>query len=779
MVGSDYLEQLNDAQRAAVEYLDGSELVIAGAGSGKTRVLTYKIVHLLHNGHNPARILALTFTNKAASEMRERISKLVGDDVASRLWMGTFHSIFSRFLRMNAERIGFKSNFTIYDASDSKSLIKSIIRDMKLDDKVYRPTAVASEISNAKNNLYSAEDYARDKDIRHANEAANRPRLAEIYTTYAERCRIAGAMDFDDLLYYTNVLFRDCPDVLEHFREYFTYVLVDEYQDTNFAQHLIVRQLCEKKDNLCVVGDDAQSIYSFRGANIRNILGLKKAFPSLRTFKLEQNYRSTRNIIGAANTLIAANKEQIPKEVFSTNDAGERIEVVQCYNDYEEAYTVASRLNQVRMRMHMAYNDIAILYRTNAQSRVLEEALRNRNVPYRVYGGLAFYQRKEIKDAVCYFRLALNPNDDEAFRRVVNTPKRGIGETTVSKVLAAAIASGVSMYRVVRNPEACGLSVNKSTARKLADFADLLDDFNRRNAKGEDASTLAKYIINKTGLMAEYVTDQTPENISKLENLNELLNGVDNFVENARETNGEDDLGLGAYLAEVSLLTDQDTDAGGDDCVTLMTIHASKGLEFDAIFLVGVEEDLLPSARSSKTESELEEERRLMYVAITRAKRFCMVSYARQRVINGQTTYTFPSRFLKDIDGRFLRLMTGTNIDDAPQRTSTSRPSFYGAQSSGGERRSASGPVKASSLHPTSQPVRVTVTPPSGSAVPAGFEVHASSALSAGMRIEHPRFGIGTIQSIDTTRPDHRIVVTFTDGEERTLLLKFAKFKIL
>ncbi|MDE6120784.1 MAG: UvrD-helicase domain-containing protein, partial [Muribaculaceae bacterium] len=423
MSGQTYLSELNEAQRAAVEYLDGPELVIAGAGSGKTRVLTYKIVHLLANGHSAGNILALTFTNKAAQEMRERISGLVGETVASRLWMGTFHSVFSRFLRMNADKIGFSPNFTIYDAADSKSLIKSIIRDLKLDDKVYRPAIVASVISNAKNNLYSAADYASDRDIRRSDEAAGRPRTADIFRIYVERCRIAGAMDFDDLLYYTNVLFRDFPEVLERYRRHFTYVLVDEYQDTNFAQHLIVRQLCERSGAICVVGDDAQSIYSFRGADIRNILSLKKTFPALRTFKLEQNYRSTRNIIGAANTLIAANTEQIPKEVFSRNDEGERIEVVQSYSDYEEAYTVATRLSQVRMRYHLALNDVAILYRTNAQSRVLEEALRNRNVPYRVYGGLAFFQRKEIKDAVCFFRLAVNPDDDEAFRRVINTPK--------------------------------------------------------------------------------------------------------------------------------------------------------------------------------------------------------------------------------------------------------------------------------------------------------------------------------------------------------------------
>lgn len=774
MVDSNYLYDLNEAQRAAVEYVDGPQLVIAGAGSGKTRVLTYKIVHLLAQGHNPHRILALTFTNKAAREMRERISSLVGEEIASKLWMGTFHSIFSRFLRMYADRIGFKPSFTIYDASDSKSLIKSIIRELKLDDKVYRPSQVASDISNAKNNLYSPDDYAADRDIQRADSAANRPRMYEIYRIYAERCRVAGAMDFDDLLYYTNVLFRDCPDVVAHFRDYFSYVLVDEYQDTNFAQHLIVRQLCREKGNVCAVGDDAQSIYSFRGANIRNILELKKTFPNLHTFKLEQNYRSTRNIIGAANTLIAANTQQIPKEVFSKNDEGERIEVVQCYNDYEEAYMLASRIMQVRMRMHLPYNDIAILYRTNAQSRVLEEALRNRNIPYRIYGGLAFYQRKEIKDAICFFRLALNPDDDEAFRRVVNTPRRGIGDTTVSKVLAAAIASGVSMFRVITAPETYGLEVSKATATKLRNFAAMIEAFNLRDQQGCDAATLARRIISTTGLMAEYISDKTPENISKVENLTELLNGVDDFVQNAREQQGEGATGLGNYLSEVSLLTDQDSEDGSDDCVTLMTIHAAKGLEFGAVFVVGVEEDLLPSARSTKNPADVEEERRLMYVAITRAKQFCMVSYARQRMVNGQTNYTFPSRFLQDIDRRFLRLMTGSNLDDAPRsrRKPTERPEGWTDL-----RTPVKAQIKASSLHPTSQPTAPAPAPQPANA--GDYVVHTSAELAPEMRIEHPRFGYGSIVEIDTSRPDHRVVVLFSDNEQRTLLLKFAKFKII
>lgn len=786
MAEGNYLEQLNQAQRAAIEYLDGPQLVIAGAGSGKTRVLTYKIVHLLSNGHNAWRILALTFTNKAAREMRERISILAGEETASKLWMGTFHSIFSRILRMYAERIGFKSNFTIYDASDSKSLIKSIIRELKLDEKIYRPGVIQSDISNAKNNLYSPEAYAADAEIMKADEAVKRPRTAEVYRVYRDRCRIAGAMDFDDLLFYTNVLLRDNPDVREYFSSYFTYILIDEYQDTNFAQHHIVQQLCGGSNNLCVVGDDAQSIYSFRGANIRNILTLKSSFPDLRTFKLEENYRSTRNIIGAANALIAANKEQIPKEVFSNNAEGDKIEVVQCYNEYEEAFLVASRLMQARMRTQMSYNDFAILYRTNAQSRVLEEALRNRNIPYRMYGGLSFYQRKEIKDAICYFRLAVNPDDDEAFRRVINTPKRGIGDTTVKKVVAAAMAAGVSMYATIKNPELYDLEVSKGTETKLKAFADMISGFVESVHKGETAATVAANIITATGLMQEYMSDSTPENISKRENMLELLNAVTRFVETTRETRGEESTGMSEFLAEVSLLTDQDTSNNDGDCVTLMTIHSAKGLEFGGVFVVGVEEELLPSALSMHSAREIEEERRLMYVAITRAKRYCMVSYAGKRTVNGQTIQVFPSRFLRDINPKFLRLMTGTSIESSNRFDEGAPITDYRMQSRN------DGPVAPPrSLSPTSgtmsastkQNTMPALNPKPRAAVPdtaGGFGTHSAAELSEGQRIEHPNFGLGIIQEIDTSRNDDRIIVKFSSSAQpRTLLLKFARFKLL
>ncbi len=767
---NDYLDKLNSAQRAAVEYLGGPELVIAGAGSGKTRVLTYKIVHLLNMGHYPGRILALTFTNKAAREMRERIEALVGQAIASRLWMGTFHSIFSRFLRMHADRIGFSPNFTIYDSADSKSLVKTIIKELKLDDKIYRPGIVLNAISQAKNNLYSPEDYAADTELTNSDKSSGRGRTHEIYRLYRDRCRIAGAMDFDDLLFYTNVLFRDNPDVLAHFRQYFSYVLVDEYQDTNFAQHLIVRQLCETTQNLCVVGDDAQSIYSFRGANIRNILDFKKVFPSLRTFKLEENYRSTRNIIGAANTLIAANREQIPKEVFSNNADGERIEVVQAYNEYEEAYIVANRIAQVRMRYRCPLSEIAVLYRTNAQSRVLEEALRGRNLAYRVFGGLAFYQRKEVKDAVSYFRLAVNPDDDEAFRRVINTPKRGIGDTTLGKIGAAAMSSGTSLYRVICSPDEYGLDVNKGTLAKISGFANIIRGFVESVENGAPAAVVARSVYEATGILKEYTSDNTPENISKRDNLLELLKAVDDFTDSSRES-GDDRGGMSDFLAEVSLLTDQDTPGEDADCMTLMTIHSAKGLEFDCVFVVGVEENLLPS-QMCRSNADIEEERRLMYVAITRARKFCMISYARQRTVNGQSGSVIPSRFISDIDRRFLRMMTGTSPDTPRQRPV--RP-----WDEPGQRPAERKPKAVESRTAQATPATPPPSQPRTSASDE-FGLHIASDLKEGMRIQHPRFSTGTVVRVDTESSDHRVVVDFdNDGQRRTLLLKFAKFQIL
>ncbi len=765
----EYLDKLNPQQRDAVTYTDGPALVIAGAGSGKTRVLTYKIVHLLTHGYEPWRILALTFTNKAAREMRERIEQLVGPKTASRLWMGTFHSIFARLLRQNAERIGYKSNFTIYDTADSKSLVKSIIKDMDLDDKIYKPSAVLSAISAAKNALISPEKYATLKDVMDADKQSRRPLIYSIYRTYRDRCFSSGAMDFDDLLYYMNVLLRDNPDLLHHYQEFFRYVLVDEYQDTNFAQHVIVSQLCRENQNLCVVGDDAQSIYSFRGANISNILNLKRGYPNLQIFKLEQNYRSTQNIINAANSLIDKNTQQIKKNVFSKNEPGQRIEVVQSYSDFEEGYLVANRISQVKMRSHDSFEDFAILYRTNAQSRVLEESLRKRNIPYRIYGGLSFYQRKEVKDAIAYFRLAVNPYDDEALKRIINYPARGIGETTVNKLWRCAIDNKVSIWDIITNLDTYTPGVNSGTAKKLTAFSDMIQRFIDMNRQGATAEEVAARIIADTRILAVLLTDNTPENLSKQENINELMSGVREFVLNRTEE-GNDDLSLTSFLGEVSLATDQDLEEGDDaqERVTLMTAHAAKGLEFNNVFIVGVEEDLFPSAMSNGSLSEIEEERRLLYVAITRARKFCMLSYASSRYRNGMTTMCSPSRFIRDIDPAYLQLSSGTVL-------SPPKPSFASYRSS--YHTPASAPRRSSATS-TSAPAPAPNQPAKDTNVP-GAAIHKAGELEVGTVIEHTRFGRGTVTDIDTTQPDTRITVDFDNTGERVLLLKFARFSII
>lgn len=770
----DYLSQLNDQQRAAVEYCDGPQLVIAGAGSGKTRVLTYKIVHLMTRGIEPYRIMALTFTNKAAREMRERIETLVGPRHAAQLWMGTFHSIFSRILHRHADRLGFASNFTIYDSNDSRNLIKMIIRDMELDEKAYKPATVQSLISTAKNALIGPDAYAADRDIRDSDRRARRERMAEIYRAYVHRCHVAGAMDFDDLLYYTNVLFRDNADILRHYQEFFSYVLVDEYQDTNFAQHLIVSMLCEQSKALCVVGDDAQSIYSFRGANIRNILNLRNAYPDLRTFKLEQNYRSTQNIIKAANTLIAKNEEQIRKEVFSRNDPGERIEVVRCYSDFEEASVVANRIASVKRTSGDSYEEFAILSRTNAQSRVFEEALRKRAIPYRIYGGLSFYQRAEIKDAVAYFRLSVNPDDDEALRRVINVPARGIGQTTMQKVTRAAIDESVSLYHIITNLDKFDIGINKGTRAKLEGFAALIGSFIKANADGDDALTAARKIITDSRLMAMYISDTTPESISKQENLEELLNSVQSFVTDRTEEGNTENVFMTDFLSEVSLATDQDrSDDDSNEKVTLMTIHAAKGLEFSNIFVVGVEEDLLPSAMSKNSPHEIEEERRLLYVAITRAKKFCMMSYASSRYRNGQTEMTKPSRFLRDIDPLLLNFVQGTPVPSVDP-TERYRASFPGSGQSP-FRRDYGTPVTPSRGYGRTAPA----APRTSSPIPSADGIHTPAEVDAGMKIEHSKFGVGVILKVDTSRSDATIVVRFNNVDVKTLMLKYAKFKIL
>lgn len=769
----DYISQLNPQQQDAVLYTDGPALVIAGAGSGKTRVLTYKIVHLLTLGYEPWRILALTFTNKAAREMRERIEKLVGSQTASKLWMGTFHSIFSRILRINAERIGFKSNFTIYDTNDSKSLIKSIIKEMDLDDKIYKPSIVASAISTAKNALISPEKYAMSSDIMEADKRARRPLLHAIYKTYRHRCFVAGAMDFDDLLYYTNVLLRDNPDLLHHYQEYFRYILVDEYQDTNFAQHLIVSQLCSENQNLCVVGDDAQSIYSFRGANIRNILNLKRSYPNLRIFKLEQNYRSTQNIINAANSLIDKNTEQIRKQVFSCNDVGSLIEVIQSFSDYEESYLVANRISQLRLTQHDSYEEFAILYRTNAQSRILEESLRKRNIPYRIYGGLSFYQRKEIKDAIAYFRLSINPNDDEALKRVINYPARSIGETTVNKLVRCAIDNRVSIWHIICNLDKFEVGINSGTAKKLNGFRELISSFIEFNNQGLSADIVAENIIRETKLLSCLLSDRTPESISKQENLSELINGVKEFVASRLEEGNETNTTLIDFLAEVSLATDQDTQETPEERVTLMTVHAAKGLEFSNVFIVGAEEELFPSAMSSGSLQEIEEERRLMYVAITRAKNFCMISYASSRFRNGQTVTCSPSRFIRDIDPQYLHLCSGTSIDQHRFNPIDKYKASFHSRTYTSTTQQRKTQISSDSQNS----LRQSVKPQNSS--DSNLGQHISSELQAGLIIEHSRFGTGTITNIDTDSTDHRITVVFDNVGEKTLLLKFAKFKII
>lgn len=792
-MNEDYLEKLNEQQRAAVEYCDGPQLVIAGAGSGKTRVLTYKIVHLLHQGYEPWRIMALTFTNKAAREMRERIEPLAGPDVAAQLWMGTFHSIFSRLLRRNAELIGFKPDFTIYDQSDSRSLIKLIVKDMGLDDKMYKPATIQNQISNAKNSLITPDDYARNQNLIDADRNAQRPETVAIYKAYWNRCRIAGAMDFDDLLLYTNILLRDHEDVRERYQDLFRYILVDEYQDTNFSQHLIVHQLSKKYNQLCVVGDDAQSIYSFRGANIDNILKLKQFYPDIQTFKLERNYRSTQTITDAANSLIAKNKGQIAKHLFSKNQVGEKIPVIRCYSDYEEAYVVANQIAALKARQGDSYEDYAVLYRTNAQSRVLEEALINGGrrdkhgnmrsaIPYRIYGGLSFYQRKEVKDAICYFRLIINPDDDEALRRIINYPTRGIGDTTVGKITHCATENGVSMWQVMNHAEHYGLNVNRGTLTKLEGFTTLMSGLIELNQQGNDALTVAQEAVSRTCIKSVLMGDNTPENISRIENLDELMNAVKDFQQ-GKEESGDEHYQIGDFLAETSLLTDQDLNDPDGEKVTLMTAHAAKGLEFKNVIIVGVEEDLFPSEMSMDSMYQIEEERRLLYVAITRAEVNCIITYATTRYYKGKIKTCVMSRFLRDIAPEYL-LMGSTNSAPVPTRKRSRWDDDWDEQPAPRPMRPAPAP-KETKPKPTSRLTPLAAAPRHAAPVPAPagnngkFAIHTVEELSVGSEILHQRFGRGTVSTIDTSGSDAKIDVVFNDGQTRKLLLKFAKFEIL
>ena len=773
---SHYLDELNDSQREAVLYNEGPSLVIAGAGSGKTRVLTYKIAYLMEQGYEPWSILALTFTNKAAREMKERIARQVGER-ARYLWMGTFHSIFSRILRVEAQAIGFTSNFTIYDASDSKSLIKSIIKEMQLDDKTYKPGTVQGRISNAKNHLILPDAYASDASIQQADMEAKMPAIRDIYRRYWERCRQSNAMDFDDLLVHTFFLFKDHPDIRLKYASQFRYVLVDEYQDTNYAQHCIVLQLTRENQKVCVVGDDAQSIYSFRGANIENILKFTQVYKGAKLFKLEQNYRSTQTIVSAANSLIAKNSEQIRKEVFSENSQGEAIGVFQAYSDVEEGEIVANKIVQLRNREHCSCDDFAILYRTNAQSRIFEEALRKRTIPYKIYGGLSFYQRKEIKDVIAYFRLAVNPNDEEAFKRVLNYPARGIGDTTLGKIVATASMYGVSLWAVLCQPLTFGLNINKGTHTKLQGFRDLIEGF-MTDAREKDAYEVGRTIVMQSGIMNDVSQDRTPENLSRQENLEELVNGMHDFCA-TREEEGNEHVSLTDYLAEVSLLTDQDSDKEEEGAkVTLMTIHSAKGLEFKNVFVVGLEENLFPSSMCGDSQRALEEERRLFYVAITRAEERCYLSYAKNRFKYGKSEFCTPSRFLKDIDLRYLSVPQSDLLaDKVDEGASRFRSSFEPKTSFSPRMKPAADRPKAQIIPPV-QPAR-TLKKVSSIASSRPAASPSAGALQVGSMIEHERFGIGEVVNLVGTGDDCKATVKFRNAGEKQLLLKFARFKVI
>lgn len=781
----DYIEELNEGQRNAVLYNDGPSLVIAGAGSGKTRVLTYKIAYLLENGYQPWNILALTFTNKAAREMKERIARQVGPERARHLWMGTFHSMFLRILHVEAGHIGFTSQFTIYDTADSKSLIRSIIKEMGLDEKVYKPGMVQARISNAKNHLVSPAGYANNKEAYEGDRAAKVPALRDIYQRYWERCRQADAMDFDDLLFYTFLLFRDHPEVLARYQEQFRYILVDEYQDTNFAQHSIVLQLAKNHQHVCVVGDDAQSIYSFRGADIDNILYFTKVYPDTKVFKLEQNYRSTQTIVRAANSLIEKNQWQIRKEVFSEKEKGEAIGVYQAYSDVEEGDIVVNKIAELRREKRYAYSDFAILYRTNAQSRIFEEAMRKRSMPYRIYGGLSFYQRKEIKDVIAYFRLIVNPNDEEAFKRIINYPARGIGDTTVGKIIAAATGHNVSLWTVLCEPLAYGLNFNKGTVGKLQAFRELISAF-ITDAAEKNAYEIGADIIRQSGIINDVCQDNSPENLSRKENIEELVNGMSDFCAQ-RQEEGNPNVLLGDFLSEVSLLTDQDSDKDGDDeKITLMTVHSAKGLEFKNVFVVGMEENLFPSGMVGDSPRALEEERRLFYVAITRAEEHCFLSYAKTRFRYGKMEFGSPSRFLKDIDIRFLRLPQDAGMfrrveeEAAAFRRENARgfaPDREDAPYGGKERVSVR--PKQQIIAPTVPRNLKRVAPSANTASTSPSAGGSANRVQQGQLLEHERFGLGEVLKVEGEGDNAKATIRFKNAGDKQLLLRFARFKVL
>lgn len=847
----DLLNDLNESQRKAVEYIDGPSLVIAGAGSGKTRVLTYKIAYLLQQGVKPWSIMALTFTNKAAREMKERIGKLVGQELAQHLYMGTFHSIFSRILRAEAQHIGFTNNFTIYDESDSRSLIKTIVKEMGLDEKVYKPASVHSRISMAKNNLMSADNYARDKELYQADQRAKMPRVGDIFITYVQRCQQANAMDFDDLLTLTFKLFQEHEDIRKKYADRFDFLLVDEYQDTNHAQMRIVMQLCKEKERVCAVGDDSQSIYSFRGANIDNILSFQSRFKGARLFKLEQNYRSTQYIVEAANSLIKHNNNQIPKNVYSKNDKGERLIYKPAYSDKEEALIVCREIKRIKRQDDCQYSDFAILYRTNAQSRSFEEEFRKQGIPYRIYGGLSFFQRKEIKDVIAYFRLVANPDDEEAFKRIINYPARGIGNTTLAKIAACALDNHVSFWQVISSPEHYGLGVNKGTLAKLESFRLMISGFVEKSAS-MNAFDLGDTIVKESGISADIYKSgsRDPEDLARQENLEELLGGIQSFVEECREEGREQEAYLTDYLQGVALLTDLDSKGDDDEPrVSLMTVHASKGLEFPTVFVVGLEENIFPSAIVS-TLRELEEERRLLYVAITRAEKHCVLTSAKNRFRYGKMEFGNPSRFIKEIDSAFIQEDSEMPHDDngfgssgygrggygnggyggrmpwdnhsissqfKPDRKdysdgeddfrtngrggyrtsgrddfrssgrddfrSSSRDDFRtsGRSGSGLDSRfkSVRGLEAARRIMDSSSSSLGSSSSSSGSAFGSSTSSAGSGRLVEGAKIEHQRFGVGTVLKLEGSGENAKATVQFVNSGTKQLLLKFAKFTII
>ncbi len=787
---TEILEHLNESQRRAVEYCDGASLVIAGAGSGKTRVLTYKIAWLMEQGMNPSQILALTFTNKAAREMKERIGRLVDEVSARQLQMGTFHSVFARILRAEAEHIGFNSNFTIYDQTDARSLVRTIIKEMQLDDKVYKPASVADRISMAKNHLMLPQAYAESAWAKDDNRM-NRHEVTNIYIRYAERCRQANAMDFDDLLVQTWILFKNHEEVRQKYVYKFQFVLVDEYQDTNYAQQAIVYQLTKERQMVCVVGDDAQSIYSFRGANIDNILNFQNLYRNAKLFKLEQNYRSTQLIVQAANSLIRRNERQIPKNVFSENEHGEKLQLKPAYSDKEEAIIVCQDIKRLRRQDHANWSDFAILYRTNSQSRSFEEQMLKDNIPYRIYGGLSFYQRKEIKDVIAYFRLIANPNDEEAFKRIINYPARGIGDTTVGKIVQAAQTYGVSLWQVIKEPVLFPMEVSKGTMTKIQNFRELIEGWIGRVAT-EDAYTLGHDIIMNSGISKDIYSGRNPEDISRQENLEEFLSGMQDFVESRREEDMGNEIFLPDFLQEVALLTDLDSEEGDEnDKVTLMTIHSAKGLEFPTVFVVGLEENIFPSPMCTNSMRELEEERRLLYVAITRAEKHCILTCAQNRFRYGRMEYDTPSRFIRDIDPELLDVQSETGGGDSSYRRPSGGSSYGGSRSP--EWMQNPRPV-ATQFRADPKPRAVAPRQPEKPVDPFGpnfkrvynavaprpmASAPSAGELRDGCQIEHQRFGIGRVLKIEGTGENTKATVEFRNAGTKQLLLKFAKFKII